>query len=319
MLYSKPWHLVVLQDFYGGAFVAVAEGVGGHSHNLGEDAGEIERIVKAQELAYLIALHIGDIQEFARLLNLQPSEVVHGRVAYLLPEQCGVAIRRILDIGTNLPDGQGAVEIIAHEMDTASNDVVVLTVCLDTCCAETIQVHQGTHEVDEASGGIAKIINGIAQLQCAEHLFEEFQTITDARIVGDRNHPRHYVIRSHHVGFVAFEVHPIDSPRVVCRRAIRMHHVRRNDDDLVGGQGEAIPVERDIAFTPNAIQQDVLFDRGVALHIMELGLRVIADVRDMQLLAQLILLHILHHRARDNQSTRTYEAILNTSHTTFRL
>lgn len=77
---SSPclWSIMVLQYFYGRTFVAVAEGVGGHAHNLGEYAGEIERIIKAQKLAYLVALHVRNIQKFARLLYLQTGEVVHG-------------------------------------------------------------------------------------------------------------------------------------------------------------------------------------------------------------------------------------------------
>ena len=100
--------------------------------------------------------------------------------------------------------------------------------------AELSEVSHGSQEMMQQGRGIAQVLKAVARLQGKEYLLKDVDTVHYPGVSGDIDVLRGLHTLSIHLGILAGEMYPIDSPGATLGRAVGVGHV--------GGKNEVLPL-----------------------------------------------------------------------------
>lgn len=226
--------------------------------------------------------------------DAQHVQVLQGRKACFFQEQVGEVRDRQVYLLGYFGKGKFAVDIFLHESngEVGGIDMPFFVFVLYIFS----HIFHEPQKVEKACSGIHDVVVTEPVVERIVYLFEEAQ-LSLHRFVARSRYVRGYVEPfAEKCSHVAFEVQPIDTPRVVFEASIGMGFVFGKDEKLV--LGYVIPFLSQIipAFSPDTVNK-YIFCRlvGSAFTIVIRRRGVEPDVGDVKHFSQWVLLYFFYY------------------------
>lgn len=216
----------------------------------------------------------------AGILDLQLVEVFNGREARALPEDGGEMGNGEMGVIGKFVQREIAVELLLHQFDGIGDGIIGLRMFNPVIL---LFIQQGGKEVLEHHVRIPQVLDAVAVLQVDADLLKQLDAVLIIGEVGyivlgitsDEVHEK--------TGNVSFEVDPVNSPWIFIVHAILVRGVGRYHNEIPRGDVHLLFIDAHPALTLHAIDDDMLADAMGPVHIMLLGLRIIANIRNIDL------------------------------------
>ena len=127
----------------------------------------------------------------------------------------------------------------------------------------------------------------------------------------------HRRVEAGSIGFgeTAFEMYPIDAPRVVFVGAVGMRCVGGQHNALVAANSLWLLIgQSEPTFSLHAIDEHELVDGRLALAVVVFGSRIIANIGDVKCIRERICLHLFNNVGREHQGSFAHKAVFQFYH-----